>query len=114
MKEEAFKFSLTDFLAYLFPGTITMLALGALLSLSPLRQFFVRIPLNLVTGLVLVPIAYFFGIVNSSIEASFAEKPHRLFKSANEVKKNIQLDGFETEVLGCFNDIFGDHGGWSA
>ncbi len=111
MKEEAFKFRIQDFLAYLFPGTIMILAVAAFLSLSPFRNVVVDIPLNLTTGLLLIACAYFAGISLSSLMAIVEKYFEKFFGLTNPIH-SLQLEGFEDDVMKAFNEIFGDHGVW--
>jgi len=113
VKEDSFSFSLSDFLAYVFPGTLLLLAVTALLRLSPFKHLLTEVPLNIVTGLMLAACAYVAGASLSSLMVSVERYLDMIFKFSNPTN-SIQLKGFEDEVQKAFDDIFGKHGVWSA
>src|SRR5436190_13802503 len=97
MKEDSFSFSLIDFLAYLFTGTMMILAFAALLRVSPFKYLFLEIPFNLATGLILIACAYFVGVTISSFMVSLEEFLFRYFRLPSPTS-TIQLENFEQDV----------------
>lgn len=112
MKEDSFSFSLTDFLAYLFPGIIMLVAIAVLIRLSPYKYLLAEIPSNIITGVFLIACAYFVGISISSLMGSL-QKPLDKFFDAYNPTSEIPLTNFEDDVKKAFINIFGDHGEWS-
>ena len=78
MKEDSFNFSLADFLAYLFPGTVALLAIAAMVRLSPFKELIIHMPSNLVTGLLLIGPSYFTGVIVSSLTYNLEPRRVRL------------------------------------
>ncbi|HXQ36282.1 MAG TPA: hypothetical protein VN843_19880 [Anaerolineales bacterium] len=113
MKEYSFNFSITDFLAYLFPGSLMILAVAAFLRITPFKEVVYQLPLNIVTGLLLVALAYFVGIAVSSVTGSLEKSIDRVFGSRDPVDQ-IQAIGIEGQVKEAFDELFGNLGEWSA
>lgn len=116
MKEDSFKVSLSDFLAYLFPGVIMLLSLAAFLRLSRFKYLLYEIPQTLGTALVLVACAYFAGVAVSSLTVVFETILKRLIRPVRSLSSRVILkgcEGFSGDVEAAFNHTFGKHGEWS-
>ena len=99
------KFSLVDFLAYLFPGFVSTLGLYLLLLPTPLNSSLTSLPLDLLTGILILTISYVIGVILSGfaeIGVSFVVKR----SSKIWIKDTIPVPGFEEEIIAAFNDIF--------
>ncbi|MCP4368794.1 MAG: hypothetical protein GY797_11880 [Deltaproteobacteria bacterium] len=99
------KFSLVDFLAYLFPGFVSTLGLYLLFLLTPLNSLLISVSLDLFTGLLILTLSYVIGVVLSG----FAEISVRYIAERQEkvwVKRTIPIPGFQKEIIAAFNDIF--------
>ena len=105
MKEDSFKFSLADFLGYLFPGVIALSAIAGLLFLSPFRQELEKIPFNLVTGLILIPFAYFTGVIISSLTYNFEDSLYEHYELTNPLDE-IHPKECEARVQAAYKEVF--------
>jgi len=112
MKETYANFSLTDFLAYLFPGIVMVLALAALLLLTPASQKLMCIPLNLATGAVGITLAYFLGVIVSSFTYPLERLLYMVLRKRDPIE-SIQLPGFEKQVRSAFQQFVGVDTDWS-
>jgi hypothetical protein len=101
-----------DFLAYLFPGTVTLIALAAAVSLSPFRRLLTGMSANVVTGFLLVALSYFAGTVISSLTYNLEARFRRHFK-LQDPRTEIPLDSFRIEIQVAFQEIFGVEWGCS-
>ncbi|MBI5952058.1 MAG: hypothetical protein HY865_10395 [Chloroflexi bacterium] len=95
------RFSLTDFLAYLFPGVFTTIGLYFLLLLSPLKTSLANFPTDLNTGILFLVFSFIFGVVASGI----AEILTQSIRHKNDTQ--IPLIGFEKDVKREFKSVFG-------
>ncbi len=103
------KFSLVDFLAYLFPGFVGTLGLYILLLLTPLNPLLTPLSLDLFTGLLILTLSYVIGVVLSGfseIVVKFLAKATAKRKGEVWVKHTIPIPGFQEEIIVAFNDIF--------
>lgn len=112
MKEDWLDFSLTDFLAYFVPGTVTLIALSALVKLSPFRSFLMALPSNLVTGLLLVGLAYFVGILESTLTYSLDQRLLKLY-GLDDPRASIPLECCAADVSEAFREVFQVEKIWS-
>jgi hypothetical protein len=110
--KDFFEFSLADFLAYMFPGTLMILAIALLLRMSPFKQLVYQIPHNLVTGVILLSVAYCLGVAISSTMANFEGQLLKYFRLSDPIEV-IPLKEFDNEVNNAFAQTFGDHRVWS-
>lgn len=101
------KFSLVDFLAYLFPGIMGALGLYFLLLLTPLSSSLMSIPIDLATGVLLLAFSYVLGVVFSGFAEIIVRQRIRR-KSFVWVKKTLQVPGFKEEIRSAFCATFGD------
>jgi len=68
------RFSLVDFLAYLFPGILTTLGIYLLLLLTPLMHVMQGVSLDTGIGLLFLALSYIVGIITSGFaEIAFRE-----------------------------------------
>lgn len=105
MQEDSFKFSLADFLGYLFPGVVALSAIAGLLFLSPFRQEVEKIPFNLVTGLVLIPFAYFTGVIISSLTYTFKDSLYKHYQLTNPLDE-IYPKECEERIRAAYKEVF--------
>lgn len=110
--KDSFDFSLMDFLAYLFPGTMMILVVTVLIRISPFRPLLYQIPLNFVVGVILIASAYCVGVSISSAMASI-EGPLLRYLDLSDPIEVIPLKKFDKDVHNAFAQTFGDHGIWS-
>jgi hypothetical protein len=98
------RFSLEDFLAYLFPGITG--ALGILLLLTSLQASPINIPTDFMTGVIFLVLSYIVGILLSGFSewvSLYVE--HKL--NMKNYKYDIQLcENLKGAVQGAFKDIF--------
>lgn len=117
MKEVSFNFSLTDFLAYLFPGTVTLVAIAGFLSLTPFKELLFTIKTDIFTGIILIALAYSIGVIISSLTINYESKFYEFIlklkrkknDSSNESAASLsrpQPEIFETEIINAFNNTF--------
>lgn len=105
MKEDSFKFSLADFLGYLFPGVIALTAIAGLVFLSPFRHEVERLSFNLVTGLILIPFAYFTGVIISSLTYNFDESLSKRYVKTDPLDQ-IHPKECEERVRAAYREVF--------
>ncbi len=109
------RFSLIDFLAYLFPGMLGTLGIYLLLFLTPLKDTLANLPKDFTVGILFLALSYVLGVIFSG----FAELLMREWKIRRHggLKERINLQGFEGEVSQAFKNIFEitkeDEANWS-
>ncbi len=91
------RFSLADFLAYLFPGIFGTTGLFLLLMLTPLRPSLITFPTDLTAGILFLAFSYIFGVILSGFVEIFTKR----------MANTIPLSGFEEEVKNAFKVVFG-------
>jgi len=106
VKEYSPDLSLADFLAYLFPGAVALIALGVVLELSPFKRLLTEMAANVLTGFLLIALSYFVGIVISSLTYNL-EEPLRKHYKLQDPRSEIPLDSFHEEVRGAFQETLG-------
>ncbi len=94
------RFSLVDFLAYLFPGILSTLGIYLLLLLTPLKNVMQGVSLDTGTGLLFLALSYIVGIITSG----FAEIAVRERHTAG-LKEALCLDGFQSELVKAFDGL---------
>ncbi len=112
MKEISFNFSLTDFLAYFFPGIILVFGGVVFFKIIFFQPLTINVDVSLTTGLILAASAYFVGTINASLTPIIEKKINRFFGLSSPLL-TIQLDGFENDVQTAFDEIFGTRNFWS-
>lgn len=110
--KDSFDFSLMDFLAYLFPGTMMILVIALLIKISSLGQILYQIRLNFVVGVILIASAYCVGVSISSAMASIENFLLKFFRLSDPIE-TIPLRAFDEDVSKAFDNTFGNHGPWS-
>jgi hypothetical protein len=102
------RFSLEDFLAYLFPGVTGALGIYLLLLLTPLQTSLTNIPADFMTGIIFLVLSYIVGILLSGFSewvSLYVE--HKL--NVKNYKYDIQLCAdLKEAVRGAFKDTFKD------
>ncbi|HEV7642426.1 MAG TPA: hypothetical protein VGO50_00665 [Pyrinomonadaceae bacterium] len=98
MKEVNFNFSLTDFLAYLFPGAVTLVAITGILCLTPYKYLLYQMPWdNILTSLLLIALAYLVGVIISSLTSN---------SETEKILNEIHPPNFEKEIKEAFEINF--------
>jgi len=100
------QFSFTDFLAYLFPGIMSVFGIYFLLMLSPAHNLLSKISLDITTGVLFLVISYVIGVIFSGFSSNLVKLIEKLQKY-KDVRKTIPFDDFRDDVLKAFQDIFG-------
>ncbi len=104
------RFSLEDFLAYLFPGIVGTIGIFMLLLLTPAQTTLLATNLNATTGIILIVVAYIVGIILSNFaEAFFRKSP---FKSA--IKNYIPTEFDSSLIMKAYSQIYNPNGADSA
>jgi uncharacterized membrane protein YfcA len=95
------RFSLTDFLAYLFPGVFTATGFYFLLRLTPLEASLANFQTDLNTGILFLVISFILGVIVSGI----AEILTKSIRHKNDAQ--LPLIGLEKDVKRAFKSVFG-------
>jgi hypothetical protein len=98
------RFSLVDFLAYLFPGIVGTLGLYILLLLTPLQDPLRRFPTGLTTGVLFLTVSFILGVIFSGFSELAVKR--RRSKIREELKSSMPLTCFEKDLARAFQDIF--------
>lgn len=116
MTKSSFNFALVDFLSYVFPGIIAVLALLTVSLFIPiLEKQIANIEVTWVTGLIGIAVVYFLGMLSSnSIFLLGLEK--RKFTKSGDIENplnNRLLEDFKGEIKIAFERLFGTYDKWS-
>jgi hypothetical protein len=95
------RFSLVDFLAYLFPGVFGLLGMHILLLLTPAKDSLIRLPIDLTTGVLFLALSYVAGVVMSG----FSEVLPRMGRLYHSHTSEL-LPGLENELTRAFQAVF--------
>jgi hypothetical protein len=99
-------FTVADFLAYLFPGMLSLSGLYVLLLLTPL-QHFLKPPQEIAGGLAFLILSYLTGVLIGTVtDALVRERPKTLRRKQNKGNIQIHDDKLKIAVMEAFNDIF--------
>ena len=103
------RFSLEDFLAYLFPGVTGTMGIYLLLLLTPLQTSLTNLPNGFTTGVIFLVLSYIVGILLSGL----SEIVFRYYESKSKVKNHkdsIPLrDDLGGAVKAAFQEVFELH-----
>jgi hypothetical protein len=92
------RFSIEDFLAYLFPGMIGTLGICILLLLTPIKDPLLAFPTDITTGIVFLVLSYIIGILLSGLVERRLGGP---------LKEPILLhDDIKRAVIEAYKDTF--------
>lgn len=91
------RFSLTDFLVYLFPGIVTGVGVYVLVLGTPLNRLFVTFKVDLWSGLVLLAAAYVLGVLVSGLSGPLAERLQQLL-ALGDPRREIFPQGCDEQV----------------
>ncbi len=97
------RFSLVDFLAYMFPGVVGTLGLYILLLLTPLKDILQHLSADLATGILFLIVSFILGIVFSGF-SEMAIK-WREPEERSRIKSSIPLSNFEDDIVSAFGNI---------
>jgi hypothetical protein len=108
-------FSITDFLAYLFPGVFGTTSVFVILILTPLQPLISQIPLDIVTGVLFLAISYPLGVIFSGFSGAFIRVYNKITLTSTQ-RNIIPLTSFQVEVQSAFNELFHitDNRAWSS
>ena len=99
------KFSLVDFLAYLFPGIVSTLGLFLLLLLTPLGPLLLSLPIDLATGVLVLVLSYVIGVLLSGF-AEIAVKWIARITHRTWSRETIRMTAFRPQILAAFHALF--------
>jgi len=99
------QFSFTDFLAYLFPGIMSIFGIYFLLLLTPAQHLLSKVSLDITTGILFLVISYIMGVIFSGFSRNLVDLIEK-FTKYEEVRKAIPFDDFRDEIIKAFQDIF--------
>jgi hypothetical protein len=100
------RFSLEDFLAYLFPGVTGTLGIYILLLLTPLPASLINLPIDFTTGIIFLVLSYIVGILFSGL-SEWVSLYCEYKLNAKNYKNAIPLrDDLHGAVQDAFKDIF--------
>ncbi|SRR6266498_968132 len=100
------QFSLTDFLAYFFPGAFTITGIYSLILLTPVQTTFNSISLDITTGIAFLAASYVIGIIGSGLSRDTVKLIEKATKYKN-MDKTIRSDTFPEEVVKIFQELTG-------
>lgn len=100
------QFSFTDFLAYFFPGTLSVLGIYLLVILTPAQYLFRNISFDITTGISFIVISYVVGVVSSGFSSSIVRQIEK-WQQYKDVRKIIPFDDFQDDIVKAFQDVFG-------
>jgi hypothetical protein len=102
-------FSIADFLAYLFPGMLSLSGLYVILLLLPIDASIPKPPDNLGFWVFLLGLSYIFGVLHASVTDLFFREYGRE-KRGDKNKGNIQIkdEKLKMAVIDAFNSVFLD------
>jgi hypothetical protein len=100
------RFSLVDFLAYLFPGILSVLGIYAALQVP----FFEFPEFDLLSAPLAIVVLFVFGYILGVVLAGFSEtilREWRKTRNRSFPKDRIPLPGLEAEVVHAYQSLFG-------
>ena len=100
------QFSLTDFLAYFFPGAFATAGIYCLTQLTPAKIFITISALDITTGISFLIASYIIGVILSSFSFSIVKLVEKFTRYKNP-QITLPLDLFPNEILKAFRDVFG-------
>ena len=98
------RFSLEDFLAYLFPGVTGTLGIYILLLLTPLQASLINLPNDFTTGIIFLVLSYIVGILLSGC----SEWVSLRYESKSKVKSHKDTIPLRADLCGPVQDAFKD------
>lgn len=106
------RFSIKDFLAYLFPGSVSLFGIYLLLWLTPLKDEMSLEQHSLFAILFLLIISYSIGIILAGPSTQIYKwyKRFLLGKDYLHARETIPVPGFEEEIKAAFINIFNSKG----
>ena len=100
------QFSLTDFLAYFFPGAFATVGVYFLAQLTSAKTFFTVSSLDITTGISFLIASYIIGVIFSGLSFG-AVKWIEKFTRYKSPQTSLPLDLFPNEIHRAFRDVFG-------
>ncbi len=99
------QFSLTDFLAYFFPGAFATVGIYFLMQLTPAKELLTISSLDITTGISFLIASYIVGVILSGFSFRLVKWVEKLtrYKSPH---KFLPPDLFPDEILKAFRDVF--------
>jgi hypothetical protein len=99
------RFSVQDFLAYLFPGVVGALGVFVLLLATPLAATFAAIPADIFTGIILFIWSYCFGLILSGLAAPLVRAIYRL-RWFDNPRESLPFPDLKPEFIAAFRVVF--------
>jgi hypothetical protein len=109
------RFSIEDFLAYLFPGAIGTMGLYLLLLLTPLHDSLISLKVDIIIGILLFIWSYSLGLILTGLGQPIATFLNKQIHLDNPIE-SIPLGELNQEILKAYKVIFkidGAPGNWS-
>jgi hypothetical protein len=100
------QFSFTDFLAYFFPGSFSILGICCLLVLTPAQPILASMPVDIATGIAFLIVSYIVGVILSGFSSVLVSQIVKLTKM-KDVKNLIPNNIIKDEIVSAFCDVFG-------
>src|SRR6185503_13308188 len=95
-------FTMADFLAYLFPGILSLSGIYVLLLLTPL-QHFLKLPEEIGAWLAFLILSYLTGVLIGTVtDALVRERPKTLRRKQNKGNIQIHDDKLKAAVMEAF------------
>lgn len=116
MNNLSFSFSLVDFLAYVFPGIVIILAIFIITLFIPqCKEVISNIEITWVIGLIGIAIAYLFGMLSSNVFFLLGFEKRRFVKGTDieNPLSNPLLEDFRNDIRSAYNQLFGECNTWS-
>ena len=101
------QFSLTDFLAYFFPGLFATIGIYLLLFLTPVQATLASISADLITGAIFLALSYIMGVILSGFSMTIVTWISKAQKRKNPRGSLLAVELFQDDVRETFKDIFG-------
>jgi hypothetical protein len=99
------RFSIEDFLAYLFPGCVGTLGLYLLLLLTPLKNSLTFSTANFTIGILLLAWSYVMGLILSGCSLPIIKLIYKIC-GLDEPRKSIPFPELSQEIINAFKAIF--------
>lgn len=108
------KFTLVDFLAYLFPGIVSALGLFVLLLRTPLKRLLFPISPDWATGVLVLVVSYVLGVLLSGFAEIAVKRINRMMRHQWS-RASISPKAFEAEIRAAFDALVDKpQSAWSA
>jgi hypothetical protein len=100
------QFSLTDFLAYFFPGAFATVGMYFLAQLTPAKSIMTISSLDITTGLSFLMASYIIGVILSGFSSEIVQQVEKV-TGYKHPHRSLPPDMFPDEITKAFRDVFG-------